>query len=64
MKKIYEVYAESFGINGENPEGDGYTTGVVAKDMETAIKKFRSNQPKSLHYTIIQVEVAFDKIIV
>ena len=63
MTKIYEVIAESYGINGENTEGDTYISAVAAKNMMKALQKFRSNQPKSLEYEIITIELAYDNVI-
>ena len=57
MKKAYEIQYESYGLNGEQPEGEGIVVIVIAGSIEKAISKFRKSLPKSLTYDIVNVEV-------
>ena len=55
-KKLYITYYDSFGLNGDNPEGTMIEVNIIAGSMEKAIKKLRSSLPKSLEYIITSIE--------
>ena len=54
--KMFSITYESYGINGEEPEGDFINVIVIAGNIEDAIHKLRSHLPKSLEYAIRNVE--------